>query len=447
MFSQFLSIGWNLRHPRVREAGFFDGPSFASADAVLIDPETTSARWLGDIPIERDGTRRTYSERDRGFGRTLSRLMTKRREEAADLLFKAGGILVCRLRPRGEPLEVVSLDGPSERLDRYSFLPSVSLVEKSHQFTFPSNSRFLARRGDDVVIAEPAHPFARYLAEFQGKVIYQAVYQDLLSTPSDRFATVLARNKVGDAVALEIPFTEGRLVLLPPLEGVPPTREAEALVEAVDAAVVRPAFAAEPDWLPAYSVPGEDRLQDELRGLGERHEALGAKVDEVSTQLRQLTQYRKILYTQGRFTLLPAVAESFRLLGFALEDSDCDLLLRSPEGDAIAAVVSSQETVIDVEAYRRLLAWVDEARTAGAGPEKGILVVSASRELDPKRRPIQFSPEVLRGCKSQGFCLLTTYELYKLVRQALEEKDEAARGALRQAVLACVGELRGKGRG
>ena len=431
----------------MREAGFFDGPSFASADAVFIDPETTSLRWLADVPPERDGARRTYAERDRGFGRTLSHFMVRRREEAADLLYKAGGILVCRLRPRGDPLEVVSAEGPSERIDRYSFLPAVSLVEKSHQLTFPANSRFLPRRGDDVLTAGTGHPFENYLVEFQGKVVYEAVYQDLLSTPLDRFATVLARNKVGDAVALEIPFSEGRLVLLPPLEGVSPTREAEVLVEAVGAAILRPAFVAEPDWLPGYPAPGEERLRDEYRSVADRREALDAKVREVSSRLEKLTKHRKILYTQGRFSLVPAVAESFELLGFTVEDSSYDLLLRSPEGEAIAAVVATQEAAIGLTPYRRLLDWADEARTQGDGPDKGILVVNASRELDPKRRPTQFTPEVLRGCKSQGFCLITTYELYKLVGQVHEEKDDAARAALRRAILECEGEFRGRGRG
>ena len=443
MRPQFLSVGWDLKHPEVRPAGFFDGPSFASVDALFIDPKTTNDRWIRDVAPERDGVRRTYAERDQGFGQTLSRWMAKRRTESADLLYKGGGILVSRLRPRGEPLEVVSTDGPSERIDRYSFLPAVSLVDRSHQLTFPANGRFLPRRGDDVVLAGSGHPFEEYLAEFEGKILYEAVYQDLLSTPIERFATVLARNKVGDTVALELPFEEGRLVLVPPVEGVSPTREAEVLVRAATAAVFRPAFFPEPDWLPAYPLAGEEALRDELRSLVGRQETLAAKMKELSSRLDGLTKYQRVLYTQGRFSLLPATAESLRALGFDLEESSYDLLLRSGDGDAIALVAASQEATIDVPAYRRLLGWVDEARTEGTGPGKGILIVNASRELDPKRRPTQFAPEVLRGCKSQGFCLLTTYELYKLVRRALEEKEAAGLSALRRAILECEGEFRG----
>jgi hypothetical protein len=445
MLSRFLAIGWDLEHSEIKEADFFDGPSFASADALFIDPRATSDRWTYDVPPERDGVRRTYTERDHGFGRTLARLVAKRRAEAADLLYKAGGILVSRLRPRGEPLEVVSPEVPAERIDRYSFLPAVSLVDRHHQLTFPSNGRFLPRSGEDVLLQGTGSPFEEYLSEFDGMIVYQAVYQDLLGTPIERFATVLARNKVGDVVAIEIPFEEGRLVLLPPLEGVSPAREAEALVNAVSRAVLRPAFFPEPDWLPSYPLPGEDVLQDELRSLVDRHETLDAKIKELSSRLDGLTKYRRVLYTQGRFSLLPAVEASFRLLGFAVEESNYDLLLRSEEGDAIVAVAASPQAEIDLLPYRFLLGWVDEARTDGEGPGKGILVVSASRELDPKRRPTQFSPEVLRGCISQEFCLLTTYDLFKLVRSALEAKEEKARAPLRRAILDCVGEFRGRG--
>ena len=102
-----------------------------------------------------------------------------------------------------------------------------------------------------------------------------------------------------------------------------------------------------------------------------------------------------------------------------------------------------EQATVGLVPYRRLLDRVDRARTEGEGPGKGILVVSGSRELDPKRRPTQFTSEVLRGCQSQGFCLLTTYDLYKLVKQALEKSDDAALASLRRGLVECDGEYRG----
>ncbi len=443
MAHRFLAIGWRLHHPEIWEEDFFEGAAFSSIDVLFIDPMSISERWVYDVPPEKDGVRRTYTESDRGFGRTLSRLMAKRRTEAADLLTKRGGIIVCRLRPRGEPLEVTVQGETGERIDRYSWLPTASLVDRHHQLTFPANSRFLPRRGEDVVLEETGSPFEEYLYEFRGKIVYNAVYQDLLSTPIDRFATVFARNRVGDIVALEIPFEEGRFVLLPPVRGVSPAEEAAVLLKAVGASILRPAYFAEPDWLPTYALPGEDALRDELTSLIDRRTKLDQKVEEVTSQLEEATKYKRILYTKGRFALLPAVREAFLSLGFKVDVANDYLLVRSDEGEAIGAVAATEQATVGLGPYRCLLDWVDRARTGGEGPGKGILVVSGSRELDPKRRPTQFSVEVLRGCQSQGFCLLTTYELFKLVQQALEESDDKTLARLRRSLLECDGEYRG----
>jgi hypothetical protein len=439
----FLAIGWRLTHPQVREADFFEGPSLASVDAVFIDPAGLSDRWTHDVPLERDGVRRTYVESDQGFGRLLARVMAKRRSEAADLLVKRGGLIVCRLHPRGDPLEVVAQGNVIDRIDRFSWLPTTSLVDRQHQLAFPANTRFVPRRGSDVVLEGTGDPFERCLEGFEERMTYHAVYEDLLSTPVSRFARVLARNRVGDIVALCMPFEEGRLVLLPSVRDVSPAQEAAALVRAVSEYALRPAYTPVPDWLPGYPLPGEEAVRDELHGLRERRETLSLKIDEVEARLEEIARYGRMLYTGGRFALLPVVADAFRVLGFGVEEGRGDLVLRSDAGDAIGVVYATDRPAVDLTPYQRLLGAVDEARTSGEGPSKGILVVSASRGLDPRHRPTQFTPQVLRGCKSQGFCLLTTYDLFKLVRRALGAKGDKARADLRRGLLECDGEYRG----
>ena len=437
-----LSVDWRLDHPSIEREEFFGRSSFSGCDAVFLDPSEVSQRWTSDVGPEGDGIRRTDPQRDRGFGRTLSAWMVRRRAETEDLLLKGGGVLVCRLRVHGEPLEVSTSEDPPERLDRYSWLPSVSLVDRQHQFIFPANGRFVPRHGRDVAFEESGSPFEAYLRRFEGRIAYDAVYQDLLATPIDRFARVLARNRVGDVVALEIPFDEGRLILVPPLVGVAPSQEAVALLEAFEKSAARPAFSSKPDWLPAYSVPGEEGLVDELAGLQERHATLAAKIEEVAEKLEEKTRLKRILYTRGRFSLLPAAADAFRALGFDVEPSGDLLDLRSDEGDAIVVVAATEAEAIGLPPYRRLLGAVDRSITEGDDARKGILVVSGSRELDPKRRSTQFTPEVLRGCQAQGFCLVTTYQLHKLVQQVLSAPKDTDHADLRRLMLECDGELR-----
>ncbi len=437
---RLLSVDWRLDHPEIEREGFFGRPSLSGYDGVFLDPQPISHRWIDEIAPGGDGVRRTDPLRDRGFGRTMRAWMARRRAEAEELLLQRGGVLVCRFRPRGDPLELSPVEEPVERVDRYSWLPTVALVDRHHQFSFPANGQFLPRQGTDIVIEESGSPFEGYLRRFTGRLAYDAVYRDLLSTPIERFATVLARNRVGDAVALEIPFEEGRLILLPSAIDVAPADEGIALFEALTSFAARPAFAAEPDWLPGYAVSGEANLVDELAGLRERHAALSAKIDETAGKLRVLTRGKRLLYTKGRFSLLPAAAEGFRELGFDVEFTDELLILRSEEGDAMVVVAATDRKAVGLSPYRRLLRAVDRSITEGDGTRKGILVVSGARQLDPKRRPTQFLPEVLRGCQAHGFCLMTTYQLFKLMQQARTAGGDAA--ALRRRLLEADGELR-----
>lgn len=440
-----LASDWMIDHPAVRCDGFFSPVSFSAYDAVFLDPNEISRHWTETVRPQGDGVRRSDPTRDHGFGHTLSAWMRRRRDEVNGLLKRGGGILVCRMSPRGEPIEIAAPGDPAERIDRYSWIPSVSLVDRHHQLTFPSNGRFVARRGSDVVFEGTGTPFEEYLRRFEGRIVYRAIYQDLLSTPLERFATVLARNRIGDVLALEIPYDEGRLVLLPTIEGVSPSLEGAALMEAVRNSAYRPAFAPPPDWLPAYPLPGEDSLVDELSGLIERRETLSAKIEEVSARLKEKSRHKKLLYTRGRLTFGSSTAEAFESLGFEVDSDAKVLTLRSANGDALVVASAADEARVDLPAYRRLRDAVDRAVTDGETPHKGILVVSGSRDLDPKRRPTQYEAGVLRGCEAQGFCIITSYQLFKLVQRSLEDPSKKNLAALRRGLLECDGAYRDAG--
>jgi hypothetical protein len=441
MESRFLALDWDLRHPNIQLDSFYEGPSFTAFDAVFIDPAAISERWRHDLPAERDGRRRSYMGSDYGLGRTLSQIMVKRRRECGDLLLRGGGLVVCRLRPRAESVEIIAEDGPQERLDRFSWLPTISLVDRQHQLTFPANGRFVARRGRDLRLEGSGSLFEEYLRAFAGQIEYSAIYEDLLSTPIERFATVLARNRVGDILALEIPFEDGAFVLLPPVHGVAPAREATLLAQVASDVAGRGSFSPEPDWTPSVPVPGEEGLRDELSSVEKRREKLDAKAGEISTKLRDILMPKPMLYAKGQRVLLPAVGAALRALGFDVEVEFDHLIAKSDEGDAQIIAAATESAAIDISSYRRLLRKVDLARTEDVGPDKGILVVNGSRELDPRHRPKQYTEAVLRGCASQGFCLVTTFQLYKLVVAVAEGGEDAAPKA-RKLLLDCRGELR-----
>jgi hypothetical protein len=446
MEDRFLALDWTLRHPEILLGSFYEAPSLAAFRAVFVDPQAITSRWRHDVPVERDGRRRTYSEADYGLGHTLAQLMVRRRREGGDLLRRGGGVILCRLRPRAEALEIVRRDGPEERIDRYSWLPVVSLVDRQHQLTFPANGRFVARRGRDVYLEGSGSPIEEYLKAFSGHVEYTAVYEDLLSTPIERFGTVLARNRVGDILALEIPFDDGILVLLPPVVGVSPDREGSAVVEATRAAADRGGFVAEPDWTPSFPYPGEEPLRDEMGSITKRRERLDAKIQEATEKLGSLLLPKPMLYAKGRRALLPSVGAALGVLGFDVAAEGDHVIARSDEGDALVLASAVDTAAVDIGSYRQLLKLVDRAHTEQGDLLKGILVVSGSRELDPRHRPTQFSPAVLRGCQAQRFCLITAYDLYKLTVAVAEADDALLAADLRRQLTECEGEFRGASR-
>ena len=438
MISRLLAIEWTLAHEGLAREGFFDSPSFSSFDAVLIDPKSIPTHWAR-VAIDGSGDRRTHRGHDLGLGRAVTAVMARRRREASDLLLKAGGTLICRLRPRGRPLHILYDDAPSEQMDRYSWLPSVSMVDRQHHLAFPANGRFIPRRGSDVRLAGTDSPFEAYLKRMEGMLEYEAIYQDLLETPIDRFTTVLARNRVGDVISVEIPYGEGRLVLVPPTRGVSPASEAAALVEAVEKSGTRSGFEGAPDWISSYETVGEPALRDELSSLRSRRDKLVAKIAEAQEKYDAATKLKRLLFAQSRSTLKQSAEDACRALGFEAELDSEGLILRSEEGDA-RMLLAASESAVDIQPYRRLLGLIDRARTENTDPKKGILAVNGFRHLDPRQRSTEYSEAVRRGCTSQGFCLITSYDLFRLALQA-GDSESRNRSALRKRLLETDGEF------
>jgi hypothetical protein len=182
-----------------------------------------------------------------------------------------------------------------------------------------------------------------------------------------------------------------------------------------------------------------------LAGLVERRDTLVAKVEEVSKRLEEKTRVKCLLYAQGRWSFGGAVAGAFAELGFHVETVGDLLSLQSDEGNALVAGEASEEPKVGTSAYGRLHRELERVIADGEDPVKGILVVSGSRELDPKRRPTQFAAEALRGCRAHGYCLLTSYQLYRLIQASLGDRTKKAMAAVRRSLLETDGEFRGVG--
>lgn len=417
-----LVVNWDLTAQGFVGDEFASAESFASFDAVVLDPGPLPELWLPWAELTPDGTHVVRPGRDFGLARALRNLFLARQKELEDLLFRGGGILVVRVRPAGE--ELLLQGDPPRRLDRYAFLPRASLVRGPHHLSLPQGLRFLPRRGRDVQITAPLHPLAPFLQRyaFHG---YEAVLTTALGAPLSAFGEVLAQNRVGDPLALDLPVGLGHILFVPAF---PEAEGAEAgglLRQALAALLSRPLPEVAPDWLPNYRLPGEDELQKAQEELTKEKERLARREEELAQVQREFDFLRALLFPRGREGLSQAAGAAFAKLGFSVEpgSSPVHLLLKGPEGEFLVRVALAPFGPVGPEEHRALLLELDRLRNEERREVRGLLLCLAEPELDPRRRGPQWTEAVERASRDHRFVLVAAYDLFRAAAQALAGAD------------------------
>jgi hypothetical protein len=435
-------VGWDVEGMGVVRADLPQAESLAGFDAVLIDPEPLSDLWRGHALLEGDGVWRLYPERDLGLSRALERLFLLRRGEVEGLLFQ-GGVMAVRVRPPGEGVEIVPPGGPPRRMDRYSFLPHVSLVSGPHHLSFPQGIRFLPRRGRDMVDLE-AHPINPYLLGLR-EWGYEAVISSSLGTPLSAFGPVLARDRVGDAVAWDLPVGNGRILFLPSFPGAEPAKVLELLLPALAALVDAPLAAGAPEWLSHYLLPGEEEMGGEREALERERERLSRREEALAAAQAGYDALRGLLFPRGVRGLKSATQAALERLGFSvttLADDPRALLAHSPEGEVLVRVALSLSGPVGPEEHRALWLTLDRLRAKEGHAPHGVLVVVAEPRLDPRRRGTESTEALRQGCQHHGLGLVFGHDLFRATAHVLSGGDPAP---VRSGLLSQAGEWRFRG--
>ncbi|MFN3346363.1 MAG: hypothetical protein ACK42E_00900 [Candidatus Bipolaricaulaceae bacterium] len=417
-----LVVNWDLAGSGFVQDDFASADSFASFDAVVIDPGPLVELWLSWAELGLDGTRLVRPGQDFGFARALENLFLTRQRELEDLLLRGGGVLVVRVRPEGE--ELLIQGDPPRRLTRYAFLPRASLVRGPHHLSLPQGLRFLPRRGKDVQVTAPLHPLAPFLQRFASHG-YEAVLTTALGAPLAPFAEVLAQNRVGDPLALDLPVGPGRILFLPALPGAEGQEAGELLRRALAALLSRPLAEEAPAWLENYRLPGEDELRRAQEELARERERLARREEELAHVGKEFEVLRALLFPRGRVGLTEAVAAALAKLGFAVERCSVPvhLLLRSAEGEFLVRAALSPFGPVGPDEHRALLLELDRLRNEERKDARGMLVCLAEPELDPRRRGPQWEEAVERASRDHRFALISAYDLFRAVAQVLAGAD------------------------
>jgi hypothetical protein len=263
-----------------------------------------------------------------------------------------------------------------------------------------------------------------------------------MGLPLEEFGRVLLRNRIGDVLAWEIRFGEGRLLFLPPTN-LSPRAEAElllpglfTLLEEVPSEDIRPA------WLPRYTLPQEEGLRQELDALSSKLEELERRRAELWERLREFEIVKGLLHPAGTKALLRAGMRAFQLLGFSATADEVDpqaFRVEAPEGNGLVRVAWSPEGPVSLGPYRPLLLALDHLRLEMGETLHGVMLVAAETSNDPKRRGPRYTESLRRACEKHGISLVTGEELFGAVRAVLGGVDPVP---VRRSLLSATGPWR-----
>jgi hypothetical protein len=134
--------------------------------------------------------------------------------------------------------------------------------------------------GASVIPREPGHPFEDYLRSWTPQ--YQAILdRDLLDMPE---VTILAENRAGDPIAVEIETWKGAVILVPP----PTSEAAENIFGLAVRDVVTSRLAVQRDWMLAEERALIGRREEILRQMREERAGIERELKTVGETKAQI---------------------------------------------------------------------------------------------------------------------------------------------------------------
>lgn len=229
---------------------------------------------------------------------------------------------------------------------------------------------------------------------------------------------VVARNPSGRAVGVELPHSDGYLILLPAFkqEDLPP-RLVRKIIDAVKKGYIGEAqpMISRPDWIGTYVLSGEEQA-------AEKFKVAKAKMEKFESA-------KALLYMHGK-RLTASVRNILEELGYESRDTEDegrhDIEIEQ-KGHTGFVEVKGLKRHAGAKDLRQLSDHYSQAREDAEekGEDvdiKGIFVVNHYREEHPDKRGEPFTGEAERIGKRDQFCLVTTVHLHRMYSDLLSGK-------------------------
>jgi hypothetical protein len=283
----------------------------------------------------------------------------------------------------------------------------------------PVNVEVTNSSGDTVLPRfEELKYYAPLFKDLRDKSVHWTCYFPEATLPKD--SRVLATNRAGYPIFVEIPLGAGKLVMLPKFKN--RIKAVTAIVNEVLPHMVREE---EPTYLPEW--------------LSEFVPEIEANTGRL---LKEIDTAKRLLYSKDR-ALKRAVAYALEKIGFTvkiLPDGTLpDLQISTDEMNAVVEVKGHDKEQADRKDVLQLLGYLSETDLR----MKGVFVCNHKLQTSPvSRGEVAYTAGAIQLAHSNEICLLSTLDLWKIVLSIIERKtmpESLAR--TRKAVMAGTGPV------
>lgn len=308
---------------------------------------------------------------------------------------------------------------------------------KSNYDWIPSREHFLVtnKAGKSLVPTDESGRFKEIFISYNWE--WKCSFK--LSLPAVSPYVSIANNISDQSVALKTNFDEGKIFIIPRPEI--DTKDSKAYAEFIRVLIdlckeeIKELAAREkeePDWVEEYVVPDELKLRD--------------KINELQQQYQTLTEAHKLFYEMGK-PLTKTVSFVLSRMGFNSElkeeEGAHDIEISEEDMILVVEVTSSQDNWINISKTRQLLDWCRRFEREHTNKPKGILIVNHYCGYPPPKRDEPFTRPALKQGEDEGFCLMTTVQLYHIFEKFL--KEEIGRDKIKRLFLDTKGLLKLEG--
>jgi len=372
------------------EAKLGDNITLHDFHVVILDAEEIlQPKWF----------KRDHADRLRLEHEKIERLKTIFKEQ-----IETGGITFC-FASSNSTLEIYCQYGERHTLGSYEWCPI--------------DCGFISEQGDTFY---PRFEELKYFNPLFKTLSSKEVYWKCYFSKPPKNSKILATNRAGYSVFMEVPVGNGKLILMPRFKN--RSQAVTMIVNDVIPQIVREEeFTFVPTWLPDFSSP----LEIENRKL-----------------LGEIERAKRLLYTKNR-ALKNAVAFALEKLGFKAEKLPNgtlpDLRVQDDEIKGIVEVKGHENRQIQRAEVLQLLGYLSETNTK----EKAIFIANHEFSQNPphKRNTRAYTDGAIQLAKANDMALISTADLHNVVLLILEKKiaDEELK-RIRNKMMTKSGEVK-----